>query len=782
MWIKQFWIELRVWVESKVEMDDMTPEERVAYSHGKIARDLRTFNAYISELLQMLKQSQYLWTTAMVISIIGMAMVVMIVGLHDMHDILVFVFVAAMFTIMRLISYNTLSKIIQMADGMMRLFSNLADDETLKFWFEEMKVENDQDHERARKGTKDTKGTKGGMMSNALANPSFDFGTWVPKGQMGLVLPTGWTAGCLDDGKLLSYSMAGVTQIGTYSEYGPRRADYPCLKPEILVIERVAPELDPIRIDDGAKAVKGFKTYGTVCWWLAQRVGAKPGDVCTFNARAHAWSRLDSDPNDAHFSNGVGTGAFFALERAAGLSDGQRNYRFRVGIDPFGGVDPFGSAVIWGPGAHIYNVFNDIPQIQTQARADIVTVFIMVDCLYGMLNSNAYLDTASLEFTTVVEPPVPPPTVDYVVTAHLLPPDATLDETLKVTAAAFETKNGLEFSADDVKRLVLPGKPGSKVIAWAPGRWANDIVAWLAPCAVEVREFNVPPPVPVYPKHGTGIGLHVEVVGMHTGYRQWLEQCYPGVGLIKAVNDGGSLMEAHEVDPKTITVWRSKVLYEGKEDMDNPPGDWWWPVEQAPAIADKWMTKLCERWQYDKGVTNYLEIMNEPNGSNLQQFKAQAAFTQSCMEWADKEGIKLAIYGFSSGCPKSPLAKEGEPDELGILLPTFKYAAEHGHIVSLHDGSVDGSRPLFEQAAEDGTALRWRLFERALKLKGWSIPGMAVTECYLPSGERNLPIASLQWYLREMAKDPYILGMALFAWNNGFMAQLKNIAKALEGL
>ena len=70
--------------------------------------------------------------------------------------------------------------------------------------------------------------------------------------------------------------------------------------------------------------------------------------------------------------------------------------------------------------------------------------------------------------------------VNYIVVTHLLPQDATLEEWLYVAAAAFEQRQSIVLSADDAKRLVAAGLPGSKVIVWGAPRWTSgDIVAWL---------------------------------------------------------------------------------------------------------------------------------------------------------------------------------------------------------------------------------------------------------------------------------------------------------------
>ena len=107
--------------------------------------------------------------------------------------------------------------------------------------------------------------------------------------------------------------------------------------------------------------------------------------------------------------------------------------------------------------------------------------------------------------------------VGYMVVVHLVPQDATLSEWLYVAREAFEKRQSIQFSADDAKRLVADGQPGSKVIVWNPQRWTGgDIQKWLLPAACEVRYF----PVPLSTYIPELKPLTVAVYPMYEGYKQ----------------------------------------------------------------------------------------------------------------------------------------------------------------------------------------------------------------------------------------------------------------------
>ena len=259
---------------------------------------------------------------------------------------------------------------------------------------------------------------------NLLVNPGFDLPThYQPKGEMGIVIPTGWKVWSLDAGGYLKlYEPAGMRQLGRYTQYryGLRPGqDSEVLKAEILHIQRVEPYLDPLRIFEGDYSVTGFKLFGHVAWGVQQTISTIPGHVYRFTGYAHAWSRMSEDPNDAHYSHGVGTAPFYAEEGSPLLNDSNDNYRFRLCVDPFGSENVFSSAVYCAQGAIIYNVYNRLPPLNFTARADSVTVFAVVDSRFGMLNSNAYLDTFDVTDTT--QPPTVTPTPTLTPTATSTP-------------------------------------------------------------------------------------------------------------------------------------------------------------------------------------------------------------------------------------------------------------------------------------------------------------------------------------------------------------------------
>ena len=250
-------------------------------------------------------------------------------------------------------------------------------------------------------------------------------------------------------------------------------------------------------------------------------------------------------------------------------------------------------------------------------------------------------------------------------------------------------------------------------------------------------------------------GLHVEATGDHTGYEEFLRACSAAnrpVALIKVFGDGYSAKIAKEIDPRTVTIWRKPTKIGHDDYMDNPPGDWNWPASETAERVKTWMQAMYPDWEANRQYIDYFEIVNEPNMATVTQTLRASEFMMAAMQEAENQDppYHLAIWSFSSGTP--------EQWQADIISPTLRYAAEHGHILSVHDGSVNEERRLFREAAKDGTALRYRMFQPML---GQFMPRVAITEAYQPDGYEIPDWFDWQWYLTELDKDK-VIGAAWF--------------------
>ncbi len=238
-------------------------------------------------------------------------------------------------------------------------------------------------------------------MTNLLKNPGFE-GNWWRKTHIGqefgeIFVPEHWVAFWKEGGPV---PHDPSNPIG----YG---------RPEMHVINREPPFLDPLRIKDGNRGLKFFSFYRIHDGGVYQRVeGITPGILLRGTGFAHAWS---SGQDNARVSDGVGEGPFFVRAIDYDKVDNVRNFTFAIGIDPTGGTDPWASTVVWGEGAHIYNAHAQVPPVEVVAQGTAVSFFARSAVLWPFKHCDAYMDEMELVVVDGVDPPEEPP-VPLVVT------------------------------------------------------------------------------------------------------------------------------------------------------------------------------------------------------------------------------------------------------------------------------------------------------------------------------------------------------------------------------
>lgn len=122
-------------------MERMSSAERVAYAHGRIARDMQDFQRQIERTRQVMGRERNLWLALVALSTILLVVVFYFAGPNDLIDFALIGIVFVTFTTIRFVSYNMMKRQLSMLGNMQILYSRLADDETIGFVTETMKVE-----------------------------------------------------------------------------------------------------------------------------------------------------------------------------------------------------------------------------------------------------------------------------------------------------------------------------------------------------------------------------------------------------------------------------------------------------------------------------------------------------------------------------------------------------------------------------------------------------------------------------------------------------------------
>ena len=216
---------------------------------------------------------------------------------------------------------------------------------------------------------------------NLLINGGFE-GGWTRKTHTGqefgeIFVPDGWTAFWMEGGKV-PWDQSNTNGYG---------------RPEMQVIQKVEPFLNPLRIYSGNQALKFFTFYRIHDAGVYQTVsGILPGETYKATYKVHAWSSVKDSP---------------PLSTIDG--DGWKNFTFQIGVDPTGGTDPWSEFVEWSEGIHQYDAFGLTPNLEVTAEADSMTVFLRSSVLWPFKHCDAYMDDAVLE---LIEDDDPEPT-DY---------------------------------------------------------------------------------------------------------------------------------------------------------------------------------------------------------------------------------------------------------------------------------------------------------------------------------------------------------------------------------
>ncbi|MBN1261098.1 MAG: hypothetical protein JXB35_10495 [Anaerolineae bacterium] len=239
--------------------------------------------------------------------------------------------------------------------------------------------------------------------------------------------------------------------------------------------------------------------------------------------------------------------------------------------------------------------------------------------------------------------PAPDP-VDYVVTVHLLPQDATGEEMLQVAQEAFAKRNTLLYSADDAARLVAPGLPGSAVHVWWPERWTSgDIVAWLQGKGVDkvVWRPEAPPEPPPTLSAKEFVGLHVQRAcgsggDLERALLDYHRERPPQA--VKVLNDTGyaELLAAEGFEGNTVyrhvlsVAWQQNLLSMPKRQAVE-----WFYAQQAANL---------ERFPFD-----FVGGLNEISGAG--ELEAFVAFEVEWIRYLADRGIKATVGAWSVGNP-----------------------------------------------------------------------------------------------------------------------------------
>lgn len=294
---------------------------------------------------------------------------------------------------------------------------------------------------------------------------------------------------------------------------------------------------------------------------------------------------------------------------------------------------------------------------------------------------------------TPIEPPVEP--VPYVVTVHLLPQDTQIAEAQEAMSAAYAQRQSITFSADDARRLVATGQPGSKVIVWAPQRWTGgDIAAYLG-VPVEIRQFTgYQPPSPEPAPDGTAWrGLHMRADG-NSGLLDFealrVARCNAAKIMTNTSFDEMSRLLASGINPARI-VLRLFADFRGRRVLPNEFIEW----------QRLWLA------EFERCGGRYVEVHNEPNlpdeglGTSWQNAAGFAGWYGAAVNLIRANWPTLLV-GYPGLSPQPGVDTE--------WLPTIRA------LINMNQCDWIGAHSYWQTAEQMGHADHGRYYERFLAL------------------------------------------------------------------
>lgn len=258
------------------------------------------------------------------------------------------------------------------------------------------------------------------------------------------------------------------------------------------------------------------------------------------------------------------------------------------------------------------------------------------------------------------------------------------------------------------------------------------------------------------------LGIHGIMPGETPAMVEQLLNAGARMTTVKAVASIGWLREIKLLDPDIATVGRFIKGSDPRVNVEGPDLD-----NDLKKSAQDVMDSLLPRWEPHQGYVDYWEIINEQDPVGPEGHRRLAVFMMHCMEIAEREGYKLALFSYSLGVPE--WAEMQAITESGA----FGQAKAGGHALSLHEyaypinrwyGEPLPGRPSYPDRGPLACRYRW-LYEDFLIPRDEVIP-LFLTEVNIA---KEMPLVTAQewitqmaWYDTQLRKDYYVVGAHLF--------------------
>ncbi len=259
------------------------------------------------------------------------------------------------------------------------------------------------------------------------------------------------------------------------------------------------------------------------------------------------------------------------------------------------------------------------------------------------------------------------------------------------------------------------------------------------------------------------LGFHISA-GDHRGLGDCLKKCAAAGNPLPVIFSVGQDVwpDVQQFSPSTTTIFRTQRNVSNQQLGDGPGSTY---TGDPVTTARDWLNEMMPVWALNKA--HYYAPLNEQDPAQIEGFTWLNAFAIECMNIAEANGYKLALYAFSGGNPKDVLHPASgtaftRDDAWHELIPSLQRAKANGHILLLHEYGFDF---VTLKKSTPYLALRYRHAYRLLAQFD-ADPPLVISESSAGVGyagiAQDLWLDDVKWYDSELMKDHAVIGCCLY--------------------
>ena len=259
------------------------------------------------------------------------------------------------------------------------------------------------------------------------------------------------------------------------------------------------------------------------------------------------------------------------------------------------------------------------------------------------------------------------------------------------------------------------------------------------------------------------LGFHISA-GDHRGLGDCLKKCADAGNPLPVIFSVGQDVwpDIQQFSPATTAIFRTQRNVRNQQLGDGPGSAY---TGDPVSTARDWMNGMMPVWALNKA--HYYAPLNEQDPAQIEGFTWLNAFSIECMNIAEANGYKLALYAFSGGNPKDVLHPASgtaftRDDAWHELIPSLQRAKANGHILLLHEYGFDF---VTLRKSTPYLALRYRHAYRLLAQFN-ADPPLVISESSAGVGFAGIApdpwLDDVKWYDSELMKDRAVIGCCLY--------------------